>query len=181
MNKKIDRRSFVNTLGMGSLGMMAFNSFAPPNPEMVLHNANIHTSNPKLPKAQAIAISNGKVVAVGTDRDILRLAGSSTRKLDIGGKTITAGFIDSHSHPAYSGYRHLRNVDCDLRSIKAIQQPLKTESLKKAPGQWVSGFKYDDTKTAEGRYITRYDLDQISTDHPIAIEHRGGHTLYANS
>ncbi len=181
MNKKMDRRSFVNTLGMGSLGMLALNSYTLPNPEMVLHNANIHTSNPKLPKAQAIAISNGKVVAVGTDGDILRLAGAATRKIDIGGKTITAGFIDSHSHPAYSGYRHLRNVDCDLRSIKAIQQALKTESLKKAPGQWVSGFKYDDTKTAEGRYITRYDLDQISTDHPIAIEHRGGHTLYANS
>jgi predicted amidohydrolase YtcJ len=166
---------------MGTMGLMVFNSCSRSNPELVLHNGNIHTSNPKLPKAQAIAISNGKIVAVGSDSDILYLAGAATRKINIGGKTITPGFIDAHSHPASSGYAHLRNVDCDLRSIKAIQQALKTESLKKAPGAWVSGFKYDDTKTAEGRYITRYDLDEISTEHPITIQHRGGHTSYNNS
>lgn len=163
------------------MGFMVLNSCSRSNPELVLHNANIYTSDPRLPKAQALAISNGKIVAVGSDSDILHLAGPATRKINIGGKTITPGFIDAHSHPASSGYEHLRNVDCDLRSIKAIQQALKTESLKKAPGTWVSGFKYDDTKTVEGRYITRYDLDEISTEHPIAIRHRGGHTAYTNS
>lgn len=181
MIRTIDRRQFVNTLGMGTMGFMVLNSCSRSNPELVLHNANIYTSDPRLPKAQALAISNGKIVAVGSDSDILHLAGPATRKINIGGKTITPGFIDAHSHPASSGYEHLRNVDCDLRSIKAIQQALKTESLKKAPGTWVSGFKYDDTKTVEGRYITRYDLDEISTEHPIAIRHRGGHTAYTNS
>ena len=181
MKTRINRRQFANTLGMGTMGLIILNSFLQSNPEIILHNANIYTSNPGSPKAQAVAISNGKIIAVGSDSDILHLAGSTTRKINIGGKTITPGFIDTHSHPAYSGNGHLRNVDCDLRSIKAIQQALKTESLKKAPGDWISGFKYDDTKTAEGRYITRYDLDEITSDHPIKIEHRGGHTAYTNS
>ncbi len=181
MKTRINRRQFANTLGMGSMGLIILNSFSQSNPEVILHNANIYTSNPGSPKAQAVAISNGKIIAIGSDSDILHLAGSTTRKINIGGKTITPGFIDTHSHPAYSGNGHLRNVDCDLRSIKAIQNALKTESLKKAPGDWISGFKYDDTKTAEGRYITRYDLDEITGDHPIKIEHRGGHTAYTNS
>lgn len=181
MIKNIDRRQFAQTLGMGTMGLMVLNSCSTSSPELILHNANIYTSNPNFPKAQAIAISNGEIVAVGTDRDILNLSGSKTRNLDIGGKTITPGFIDAHSHPASSGLRHLRMADCDLRSIEAIKALIHEETKKKAPGDWVRGFKYDDTKTAEGRYINRYDLDEVSPDHPVIITHRGGHTAYVNS
>ena len=57
----------------------------------------------------------------------------------------------------------------------------EVRSQKTAPGEWVLGFQYDDTKTAEGRYITRWDLDEVTTEHPISITHRGGHTAYTNS
>ncbi|NJN42051.1 MAG: amidohydrolase [Flammeovirgaceae bacterium] len=181
MIKQINRRQFVSTLGLGAVGWMVLKSCSTSGPDTVLYNANIHTSDPLQPKAQAIALTEGKIVAVGTDDDILHLAGSNTIKIDIGGKTITPGFIDAHSHPASSGRQHLRNVDCDLRSIRSIQDALKSKADKTAPGEWVSGFKYDDTKTAEGRYITRYDLDQVSPEHPILISHRGGHTAYVNS
>ena len=181
MKRRINRRQFVNTLGMGTMGLMVLNSCSQANPEIILHNSNIHTSNPKLPKAQAIAISNGKIVAVGSDSDILNLAGSTTRKINIGGKTITPGFIDAHSHPAGSGLSHLRKVDCDLRSIRAIQDAIREKVIKTPPGEWVRGFKYDDTKTADGRYISRYDLDEVTTEHPVIIVHRGGHTAYVNS
>lgn len=181
MINNIDRRQFVQTLGMGTMGLLVLNSCSTSRPELILHNANIYTSDPNQPKSQAVAISNGKIVAVGTDEDILNLSSSKTRKMNMGGKTITPGFIDAHSHPAYSGNAHLRNVDCDLRSIKEIQDALKEASLKKAPGEWIFGFKYDDTKTIEGRYITRYDLDLITSEHPIKIVHRGGHTAYVNS
>jgi predicted amidohydrolase YtcJ len=181
MKRNVNRRQFVSTLGMGTVGLMLLKSCSQSNPELILHNANLYTSNPRLPKARALAISNGKIIAVGSDSDILHLAGSTTQKIDIGGKTITPGFIDAHSHPAISGTLHLMNVDCDLRSIGAIQEALKEESLKKAPGEWISGFKYDDTKTSERRYINRYDLDEVSQDHPVFISHRGGHTAYVNS
>jgi len=182
MNPVINRRKFVSTLGKGaaaSLFITACNSKEAP--ELILHDANIITSNPTQAKAQAIAISKGRIVAVGSNADILHLANGKTKKIKLSGKTITPGFIDAHSHPASSGRQHLRNVDCDLRSIKAIQDAFRDRSLKTPPGDWLSGFKYDDTKTAEGRYITRYDLDEVSTKHPIFIRHRGGHTAYVNS
>lgn len=166
---------------MGALGVMMLNSCSKPKVETILHNANIFTSNPLQPKAQAIALSDGKIVALGADSDILHLANASTSKINIGGNTITPGFIDAHSHPAYSGRRHLRNVDCDLRSIKAIKDALQEQKGNTAAGEWISGFKYDDTKTTEGRYINRDDLDEVSREHPIGIEHRGGHTFYVNS
>ncbi len=181
MIKNVDRRQFVQTLGMGTMGLVVLNSCSSSSPELILHNANIYTSNPNFPKSQAIAINNGEIVAVGTDSDILHLAGSKTRKVDIGGKTITPGFIDAHSHPASSGYEHLKSVDCDLRSISKIQDAIQQAVSEKPPGEWILGFKYDDTKTAEKRYITRYDLDQITDAHPISIRHRGGHTAYVNS
>lgn len=140
MINNIDRRQFVQRLGMGTMGLLVLDSCSTSSPDLILHNANIYTSNPSFPKSQAIAISNGKIMAVGNDRDILYLAGSKTRKLDIGGKTITPGFIDAHSHPASSGYEHLRNVDCDLRSIGEIQDAIKKSILIQTT--WRLGFRF---------------------------------------
>jgi predicted amidohydrolase YtcJ len=91
------------------------------------------------------------------------------------------GFIDAHTHPAYAGMRHLRWVDCDLRSIAQIQAAIRERAAKTKPGEWVVGFKYDDTKTSEGRRLTREDLDAAAPQHPVLVEHRGGHTAYVNS
>ena len=76
-----------------------------------------------------LPITNGKVVAVGSNDDILGMANGSTKKMDIGGKTITPGFVDAHSHPGSSGRSHLRQVDCDLRSIDAIKQAIKEKQI----------------------------------------------------
>ena len=113
--------------------------------------------------------------------DILDFAAAGTKKVDLGGKTVVPGFIDGHCHPAYSGRRHLRFIDCDLRSIAAIQDAVRERAAKTPPGEWVAGFKYDDTKTAEKRFITREDLDAAAPKHPVYIAHRGGHTGYVNS
>jgi predicted amidohydrolase YtcJ len=72
-------------------------------------------------------------------------------------------------------------VDCDLRSISAIQAALRERAAKTPPGEWVLGFKYDDTKTDEGRPLSVADLDAAVPDHPVNIQHRGGHTTYSNS
>ncbi|MCP5110084.1 MAG: amidohydrolase family protein, partial [bacterium] len=111
----------------------------------------------------------------------LPLATGATRKIHLEGKTVVPGFIDAHTHPVYSGIRHLRWVDCDLRSIRAIQDTIRERVVRTPPGEWVVGFKYDDTKTSERRKLTRADLDEVSTRHPVFIQHRGGHTAYVNS
>ncbi len=150
-------------------------------PETILYNANILTVDRAQPRAEAVAIADGRFVAVGSNDDVLALATGRTRKVDLTGKTVTPGFIDAHTHPVYSGIRHLRWVDCDLRSIRAIQDVIRVRAGRTPPGEWVVGFKYDDTKTSEGRKLTRHDLDVASPDRPVFIQHRGGHTAFVNS
>jgi predicted amidohydrolase YtcJ len=170
------RREFL-----GSMAGFALLPLEQEKPELILHNGNIWTVNAAEPRAEAIAISRGRFLAVGSNRDVLNLAGAGIQKVDLGGKTVLPGFIDAHSHPADAGRLHLRMVDCDLRSIQAIQAALRERAAKTPAGEWVLGFKYDDTKTEEGRALTIADLDAAVPDHPVHIQHRGGHTAYANS
>jgi predicted amidohydrolase YtcJ len=135
------RRNFLATLGAFTL--IPLERVAP---DLVLHNGNFWTVDSRNLRAQAVAISDGRFLAVGSNDEVLPTASSHSRKIDWGGKTVLPGFIDAHAHPASSGRSHLRNVDCDLRSFKAIQQALIERAAKTAPGQWVLGFKYDDTK-----------------------------------
>ncbi len=156
-------------------------SFGKIEPEIILYNGNIFTVNPKEPTAQALAIADGRLIAVGSNTEILRLATARTKKIDVGFKTVLPGFIDAHTHPAYSGIKHLKMVDCDLRSIKEIKEAIRQRAAITPKGNWVEGFKYDDTKTNEGRKINMADLDDAAPEHPVRISHRGGHTYYCNS
>jgi hypothetical protein len=165
-------------------GMTAF-AFYPlkgrTEPELLLLNGNVVTMDPAFPRAQAIAVADGRIFAIGTDEDIARLAAGSARKVDLAGKSVLPGFIDAHSHPASAGLSHLRSVDAALPSIAAIQQALRERAARTPKGEWVIAFKYDDTKTSDGRRLTRKDLDEAVPEHPAAVAHRGGHTLYVNS
>src|SRR2546425_8995727 len=170
------RREFL-----GSVAAFSFFPFEQEKPDLILHSGHIVTMNAAEPVAEALAISRGRFFAVGKNADVMNLAGPGVRKMDLGGKTVLPGFIDAHSHPAAAGLSHLRMVDCDLRSIAAIQVAMRERAAKTPAGEWVLGFKYDDTKTEDGRPLSIADLDSAVPDHPVHIEHRGGHTVYANS
>jgi len=170
------RREFL-----GSMAAVSIFPMEAEKPELILFNGNVVTVNAREPRAQALAISRGRIVAIGSDADVLHLAAASSQKIDLGGKTVLPGFIDAHSHPAMAGVMHLRMVDCDLRSIAAIQSAMRERAAKTPAGEWVLGFKYDDTKTTDGRPLKIEDLDAAVPDHPVQIEHRGGHTVYCNS
>lgn len=170
------RREFL-----GSMAAFSMFPFEEEKPELILHHGNFWTVNAAEPRAEAVAVSGGRFFAVGSNLDVLNLSSAGVKKIDLGGKTVLPGFIDAHSHPSYAGLRHLREVDCDLRSIREIQAALRERAAKTPAGKWVLGFKYDDTKTEEGRPLTIADLDAAVPDHPVHVEHRGGHTSYANS
>src|SRR5258707_10548465 len=146
------RREFV--YGMGMLGASSLFALDRVEPELILYNGNFWTVNPRQPRAQAVAISSGRFLAIGSNDEVLALAAGSARKIDLSKKTVLPGFIDAHSHPAEAGLSHLRMVDCDLRSIADILKALRERAAKTPPDEWVLGFKYDDTKTAEGRPLT---------------------------
>ena len=160
------RRQFIGSVAAAAIPLL---SFGKTEPEIILHNGNIHTVNPNEPSAQAVAIAGGRLMAVGSNSDILKMATAKTKKFDLGQKTVLPGFIDAHTHPAYSGVSHLKMVDCDLRSIKDIKDAIRQRASVTPKGNWVQGFKYDDTKTSEGRKINISDLDDAAPDHPVRI------------
>ncbi len=168
------RREFL-----GSIAAFSLFPLEQEKPDLILHNGHMVTMNAADPVAEAVAISRGRFFAVGKNADVMNLAAPGVRKMDLGGKTVLPGFIDAHSHPAMAGVMHLRMVDCDLRSISAIQAALRERATKTPAGEWVLGFKYDDTKTEDGRPLSIADLDSAVPDHPVHIIHRGGHTVYA--
>ncbi len=168
------RRDFI-----GGLGAFALLPLARTEPELILYHGNIWTVNDTPRRAQAIAISGGRITAVGTDTEVLGLAAGLSKKVDLGGKTVLPGFIDAHAHPCMSGVWHLRMVACDMDSIGDIQSALRKRAAETPQGQWVMGFLYDDGKTP--RLLSRQDLDAAVPDHPALVRHRGGHTIFVNS
>ncbi|MFN2483058.1 MAG: amidohydrolase [Pyrinomonadaceae bacterium] len=174
--RDVTRRNFI-----ASLGAFALVPLERSEPQAILYNGNFFTVDPRRPRAQAAAVADGRFLAVGTNAEVRSLASARTARVDLGGKTVLPGFIDAHSHPAVSGRLHLREVDCDLRSIREIQAALRRRAAETPAGKWVLGFKYDDTKTTEGRPLTREDLDAAAPDRPVRVAHRGGHTIYVNS
>ncbi len=150
-------------------------------PDMIVVNGRVYAIDDAQPMIEAFAVKGNRFVAVGSNDDIRNLATRDTTVIDAGGMTITPGFIDAHSHPAYGGIYELVQVNCDLRSIPEIQAALRERAASTPPGEWVVGFKYDDTKVREGRRITRKDLDEAVPNHPVQVTHRGGHTAWYNS
>ena len=169
------RREFLSLLGAAAAQAAAV------KPTLILYNATFHTMDPANPRAEAAAIADGRFLAVGRKDEVMNLAGAGVTRVDLGGKTVLPGFIDAHAHTASSGLRLLKDVNCDLRSITAIQDAIRQRAAKTPPGEWIVGFLYDDTKTAEERPLTIVDLDAAAPKHPVIVGHRGGHTAWVNT
>src|SRR5438067_1195444 len=146
-------------------------------PDLIVVNANIYTVEASQPRAEAFAIKNGRFVAIGTTSDIRNVATARTPVVDAQRMTIVPGFVDAHSHP--SGVDELYGVNCDVRTVAQLLDAVHKKAQSSAPGLWVTGFMFDDTKL--DRVLSRRDLDEASRDHPIVINHRGGHTSWYNS
>ncbi len=152
--------------------------------DLVILNANVITIDANNPRAEAFAVINGRIIAVGTTSGIKTLIGKATKVIDAQGKTVTPGFNDAHLHPGpiypYESLHHA--ISLRPKSIKTMDElitALKEKAKITPKGQWVRGSRYQDTKL--GRHPTRWDLDKASTEHPIRISHSSGHVSVANS
>ena len=147
--------------------------------DLVVVNANVLTIDPARPTAAALAVKDGRFLAVGSTADIRALASSRTRVIDAAQQTVVPGFIDTHCHP--SGVNELFGVVVTKHTTKAaLIEALQKKAAGTPAGFWVEGQLFDDTKLADGP-LTRRDLDRVSTDHPVVVNHRGGHTSWYNS
>jgi hypothetical protein len=171
-----------------AVGAGAARGFVPSDPrdaDLIVRNARVYTMEPATPQAQAFAVRDGRIVAVGSNETVGGLAGKGTELLDARGMTAVPGFIDCHLHP--EGESLLYDVlvgnpyEVEFVTIDSIVAKLRERAAKTPPGEWVQGMFYDDTKVKDGRPLTRADLDRVSSVHPVAVIHRGGHTVFANS
>jgi predicted amidohydrolase YtcJ len=174
----IARRSLLGT-GLAALATPAGAERLSQRADMVLHNGAIWTGQSAMPAAEAMAVSQGRILAVGANADILDLAGPGTRKVDLGRRRVTPGFYDAHAHPVDSGVQLLTQVACDSASIDEIKAALRKRADATPAGEPVIGFLYDDGKTP--RPLDRKDLDEAAPGHPVFVAHRGGHTAFVNS
>ena len=173
---KLSRRTFL-AAGL-SAGASAFARWAT-QPDTILYNGKILTVGTREREVEALALAGGRVFAIGTSTEMLALAGSGVRRFDLGGRRVTPGFNDAHSHPCDSGVALLTQVALEMDSVEAIKTAIHAKAVATPPGEWVVGFLYDDTKTA--RPLDRADLDAAAPDHPVIVQHRGGHTAFVNS
>lgn len=159
------------------------------HPDQVFFNAQLLTmsSDCDSSKPGAVAVRNGRITAIGESADIIALASSRTKVIDLESRFLLPGLYDPHGHFPSPGLRAVHNINLNsppmgpVGRMADLIEALRERAQRTAQGDWVLGYGYDDTLMAEGRHPTRVDLDEASTDHPIWITHTSGHLGVANS
>lgn len=150
------------------------------NADLILINGKIITVDAKDSIAQAIAIRDGKILAVGSTEEVRKIADQNAKIIDLQGRTATPGLIDTHCH--FDGARLLYTLDLsNVKSIAEAVELVQKRISQLQPGAWLVGEGWDEGKLAEARYITVGDLDPISSKNPVWLWHTTGHYGVANS
>jgi predicted amidohydrolase YtcJ len=147
-------------------------------PDLILHGGRVYTVDRDDRVAEAVAIREGRIVAVGGTAEVRRLAGSNTREISLGGRAVVPGFVDGHPHMDLVGLGLIRPAFDAVRSIDEILAILKAEVARRRPGEWIVcnpiGTEPDLFKMPrllkEERWPTRQDLDRVAPDNPVYIE-----------
>ena len=156
--------------------------------DVVFSGGPIVTVDDTNPMAEAVAVRDKLIVAVGTLDEINRYRGNTTENIDLLGRTLAPGFIDGHAHFAQFGTQAiganlLASPDGKVETIEDLVAQLKKFAAGPdvARTGWIFGTGYDDSILAEGRHPTRDDLDRVSTDLPVIAVHISGHFSAMNS
>jgi len=151
--------------------------------DQIFLTGQVLTMNPKAPDASAFAISGKRFCAVGSDEEVRTWTHDKTKVVDLGGRTVVPGFIESHNHLSIYAMTLLQ-ANCTTppnSSVEDVKAQVKEMVRAAERGQWIKGWGYDDTLIAEKRHLTRADLDEVSPRNPVLISHISGHLAYANT
>ena len=151
--------------------------------DMVLLHGKVVTVDSKDTLKEAVAIKAGRIIGTGSSSEIKQFAGENTEVIDLMGKTVLPGIIDSHTHPSFAATRFLE-IDCrapEIKGIKDIQDAVLTKVKEIGPGAWVRVGNYNDSKLIEKRQITRWELDAVTPNNPVYILSDTGHQAVVNS
>ena len=149
--------------------------------DLILKNGRIYTVNERQPRAEAVAIRGDRIIFVGSNADVKKYEGRSTRVIDLQGKTVVPGMTDAHYHLLGVGQREVTlNIE-GTTSLEDFLARVRERVSKAQPGQWVTGRGWIETFWKPQAFPTRQDLDRIAPDNPLYLVRADGHAAVANS
>jgi predicted amidohydrolase YtcJ len=151
--------------------------------DLILVNGKILTVDPEFRVVEAVAVKDGRIIGVGLNEEIYALRGKLAEVVDLCGKMVLPGLIDSHLHMVGTGVT-LTQIDCrtpPMKSIADIIYAIKEKSEIAKPGNWILGRGWDQAKLYEHRNPTRWDLDEAVPDNPVWLTRTCGHVSVVNS
>jgi len=175
-------KGFAAALVIVTLGLAAPRMFAT---DMLFVDGHIYTGGSHPTFVTSMLVRDDRIVAVGEIAELSRLAMPSAQRIDLHGKTVLPGLIDTHTHAmdwAVSVVRGQLNLRYpNVKSIADVQAKIRERAAALKPGEWIQGSAWDDSKFAEDRYITRQDIDAAAPNNPVYLEHVTGHLAATNS
>ena len=170
-------KKFFSALSLASILLTAQ---VTANPDVIVINADVRTSDKSNGRASAFAVKDSKFIAVGNTEGILSMAGDSTKIIDANGNTVVPGFIDSHTHLS-SGAKIVTGINLSEIREKAVWLEMIKERVKTMqPGEWLLGGRWDYTFENKG-YPTRWELDAVAPNNPVALSDIDGHSMWVNT
>ncbi|MES9740262.1 amidohydrolase [Peribacillus frigoritolerans] len=151
--------------------------------DVVLINGEVITVDQKNTVVEAVAIIDNRIAVVGSNQEVKSFIGETTDVIDLQGKTLLPGFIDSHIHLIFYGVNQLA-VSCKAENIDSIEDlldDLKKKALETPKGEWIRAWGFNETAVKEKRYPTIAELDEISVEHPIIVSRTCNHISVVNS
>jgi predicted amidohydrolase YtcJ len=149
--------------------------------DIVLHGGNVITVDEKKPRAQGVAVKDGRILWVGTNEGVKQAIGRGTQVRDLKGMTLVPGFIESHNHTLMFG---LGLSSIDLTQVSSIEEILRLvgeRANKQKEGTWITGVGYNQNELKEKRHPSRQDLDKAAPKHLVSLRHTSAHGYVVNS
>jgi predicted amidohydrolase YtcJ len=140
-----------------------------PRADLVVYNAKVVTVDPAFRVAEALAVTGDRIAAVGSNSEVLALAGPQTRRVDLGGKTVLPGLIDSHTHPVGAAMYEFDHPVPEMETIADVLAYVKSRADALPPGEWISVSQVFITRLKEQRYPTREELDRVAPNNPVVF------------
>ena len=148
--------------------------------DMIALHGKIWTENPAQPEAQALAIVGHRLVAVGTDEEIERLAGPQTRRIDLAGRRVVPGFNDAHVHFFWGG-QGLASVQLtDARSRQQFTDRIAAYAATRPRGEWIVDGNWDEQKWSPVELPNQQWIDAVTPNNPVWVQRTDGHMILAN-
>src|SRR5580698_8368280 len=166
---------------MNAVAMAAPATDSHPAADLIVHNARVWTVNPKQPQAEAVAVLNGRIVAVGAEAAVMPWRGPNTRVVDAKGGRIVPGFNDAHVHFSDGGAGLNAVQLTQVASLKEFVHRVAEYASHAPKGEWIRNGYWDETKWSPARLPTREDIDAVTPDNPVALDRYDGHMTLVNS